>query len=590
MGRISTPSVGLQSLTPTDTHVKHDKREPYPYQKEAWERLSAHMTESLSTGIFEGLLEMPTGSGKTFTAVHWLSREVIRHGGHVLWLAHRHELLNQAAREFYALAYLASPLDRLRIRLVSGYHCAASQICPGVDHVLVCSVPILQRWPNIVDQILNDAKLFMVVDEAHHAPASGLRNIIERLRARKRYRLLGITATPTRTNESQRPVLARLFGSQKIHTVSAKELIEQGYLSRPIPVRVSTNVLADDGMTTDDWKYLDQFDDFSKDQLARIAGLERRNQVIVQHYLDRRPTYGKTLIFAIDVSHAALLTEALRQRGVAADYVASYRPDGSTSSSDDEILERFRQPNGGLEALVNVQMLTEGVDVPGIQTIFLARPTMSETLLPQMIGRGFRGPKCGGTERAYIVSFEDHWNQFRDYLSPFELVRDITPPPPYPAPERERVERILGTIPWDLIRGVAAQIRTRGMAFQADAFEAVPHGWFLFEQVVDGEQVQHIVSVFEHQLPCWTEMLNHLSELNSTSLVQLVEAEEYDEYFSDCDDPRPLSHEIRQTIEHFRSGGGQPEYFEYTEWKACDPRLIAAEIHDKDLGNDLEQR
>ena len=107
------------------------------------------------------------------------------------------------------------------------------------------------------------------------------------------------------------------------------------------------------------------------------------------------------------------------------EYIASYRLDDRTVNNR-ETLERFRDPQSGLDVLINVEILTEGVDVPNIQTVFLARPTHSEILLRQMIGRAMRGPNIPmGTEVAYLVSFEDHWSEFTEWEHPFELVPDI---------------------------------------------------------------------------------------------------------------------------------------------------------------------
>ena len=118
------------------------------------------------------------------------------------------------------------------------------------------------------------------------------------------------------------------------------------------------------------------------------------------------------LVFAINVAHAKLLADRLRHEGVMADYVASYCPGESPDETGDEdeadkankgILERFRDNGSGLDILINVQMLTEGVDIPKIQTVFLTRPTNSEILLRQMIGRALRGPRANGTEKAYLL-------------------------------------------------------------------------------------------------------------------------------------------------------------------------------------------
>ena len=77
-------------------------------------------------------------------------------------------------------------------------------------------------------------------------------------------------------------------------------------------------------------------------------------------------------------------------------------------NSNSKTLEKFR--NNELDVLVNIRMLTEGTDVPDVDTVFLTRQTTSKILLTQMIGRALRGPKFGGTEEAQIVSFVDNWN------------------------------------------------------------------------------------------------------------------------------------------------------------------------------------
>ena len=71
-------------------------------------------------------------------------------------------------------------------------------------------------------------------------------------------------------------------------------------------------------------------------------------------------------------------------------------------------LEKFR--NGELDVLVNIRMLTEGTDVPNVNTVFLTRQTTSRILLTQMIGRALRGTEFDGTPEAYIVPFVDEWN------------------------------------------------------------------------------------------------------------------------------------------------------------------------------------
>lgn len=556
-----------------------DSRRPYPHQEDAWRRLSAHLAEAEATGVFEGLLVMPTGSGKTFTAARWLAQNALDRGQRVLWLAHRHELLEQAAEVFHQVAGLAARREQLRIRIVSGQHCAASQIDPA-DDVLVCSVASLTRRPDIVGPILGDPRTFLVVDEAHHAPARSYRDLIEPLRSARRRRILGLTATPTRTAEGERALLAQLFGGRVIYQVGLTELIERGILARPIPEQVTTRAEVEEGITRDDEAHLTRFGDLSEAWLDRIAHMERRNQVILDRYLKNRIRYGKTLVFAINVAHAVLLTDRLRAAGVAAEYIASHRDDDGDNKA---IIGRFRDPDGGLEVLVNVMILTEGVDLPSVKAVLLTRPTSSEVLMRQMVGRALRGPKAGGTEEAFLVAFEDQWRRFREWLSPLDLLPDLVDPQALPD-EGPASRRLADALPWDLIKAVAARMRETAPELKADCFEAVPHGWYVLARDDEGESVRRVIPVYAHQAPCWEALVAHLERLTPAALAAVRGAAAFDEYFADCEDPIPAEHQVGQVLEHVRHGGGRPEYHELAERRACDPAALARQVLEEDLG------
>ena len=579
------PSFGIVPIE----RVEPDERRPHDYQEAAWEKLGSHLAHADTGEDFQGLLVMPTGAGKTFTAVRWLMTHVIARGLRVLWLAHRQELLVHAAAEFHRTAALAEPRERLRIRIVSGGHCSTSAIHPE-DDVVVASIASLARRPDVREELASDPRLFVVVDEAHHSPATSYRLLLDELRKNKQFRLLGLTATPTRTVERERPELARLFGKNIIDQVELRTLIERGTLSRPRLVRVNTGADASAGVTDHDLDHLSRFHDLSEDWLQRIADISERNRVIIEHYLEKRETYGRTLMFAINVNHAALLASELKERGVRADYVASRRPDG-TPGEPMAIIQKFRE--GELDVLVNVQMVTEGVDVPGIQAVFLARPTNSEILLRQMLGRALRGPGAGGTEYAYLVSFEDHWGRFSDWDSPFDLVPDIqaeddsgdepgeddTPKEPTVRPE------LIEALPWDLVRTTARELRRLRPSAPVLAFEAVPHGWYVFEHEgeEDHQSIRHVVPYYEHQRPCWEHALSALWSMSKSAAAKLTPAD-LDDSFGDSDDPRPAERDIEEAIRLRAIGGDRPEPIPFEEREKSEPRALARKIWDDDMG------
>jgi len=194
-----------------------------------------------------------------------------------------------------------------------------------------------------------------------------------------------------------------------------------------------------------------------------------------------------------------------------------------------------------------------------------------------------RGPKAGGTAEAFLVSFEDHWRRFREWQSPLDLVPDLVDPKILPD-EGPKSQRLIDALPLDLIKAVADRIRQVGPELKADCFEAVPHGWYVLERVDEGEAVRRVIPVYEHQASCWEALINMLESSPTEELSGAQDATLFDDFFQDCEFPIPSVHEIEMVLEHYRYGGGRPEYHELIERQACDPVTLARQIYDEDLG------
>jgi superfamily II DNA or RNA helicase len=554
-----------------------DPRRPFAHQRAAWEHLSAHLQESRTTGIFEGIMVMPTGGGKTFAASDWLMREVVDRGERVLWLAHRDELLEQAADAFYRSAGRARRRQQVAVRIVSARHDTAAAIAP-TDDIVLASVATMARHLDDCDRLLADPRTFLVVDEVHHAPASNHRAILDRHRARPRRRLLGLTATPTRTVPRERPVLAGLFGDRILYEVEADELIELGVLARPVLVQVQTRVEVDRGLTPPEMAALGETGDFGRAWLNRVARIERRNQVIIDHFLKHRARYGKTIIFAINVEQATLLAGRLRAAGVPADFVAARRGGRENAA----VLRRFRNPGGGLDVLVSVEILTEGIDLPEVQTVVLARPTASLILAMQMVGRALRGPAAGGTAVAYLVALLDDWRRLprlQDALLPLHQQADLaTVPAPGWRPYRP------ADVPtWDSIEAVAAQIRAIIPAHPTDSSEAVPERWCVLTDPAAGRPASPPVAVYSHQQAGWEAALAFVERLPAGELAAVDVATLTARFFGACVPPAPTARALGQLLEHFSGGGGRPESYSPEDRLSCDPRSLALQIVEDDL-------
>jgi ATP-dependent helicase IRC3 len=403
----------------------------YKHQEEAVEKLETKIVRS-NKNPFEGLLVLPTGGGKTLTAAYWIAKNYLDKGKKVLWIAHRHELLEQAQRTFHKqLSYkdIFPNKARFNYRLISGIHDKPVNI-QGTDDIIISSKDSLTAgFDHLYNNWLkgNAKEIFLVIDEAHHATAKTYRKLIKNLRDRvSEFRLLGLTATPFRTAEDEQGLLAKVFPDDIVYKVDLRTLISRGILSEPIFEEVRTEFdmtryLDDEQL--DNLQYFD-IESIGRSTAQTIAENDQRNWAIVSRYVNNKSKYKQTIVFALNVFNAIALNKLFLEQGIKSDFVISTVKDMATGVSlkkdNPEIINRFRK--GELEVLINVNILTEGTDIPNVQSVFLARPTISPILMTQMIGRGLRGERAGGTKEAFIVSFIDEWREKVAWVNPEKLL------------------------------------------------------------------------------------------------------------------------------------------------------------------------
>lgn len=502
---------------------------------------AAHQSEALTklhdwfnarnAGVRGGILSLPTGGGKTFTAVRFLCTAPLSDGYKVLWLANTHHLLEQAIDGFgpwersdpslpVEVGQIREPRSTLDVRIVSGTtgHWKVKDI-EKTDDVVIATLqtvvhawdemhPRLRDWLETTRPIGVRGGLVVVFDEAHHAPAPSYAGFLQALRtAYPTLCLLGLTATPTYTDERRQGWLRKLFPQGILYSVARGRLIAAGILSKPHFMNAETHVTAE----FDDQKYqrwLSSYGDLPGEVVTKLAENQQRNDLIVAAYIRDKKKYGKTIIFADRWIQCEYLRHALRQQDVRADAVYSHvdaglpTVDARNRRSRDEnakVIEKFRR--GELDVLINVRMLTEGTDVPTVETVFLTRQTTSNILLTQMVGRALRGPRFGGTADAHIVSFIDNWKQvisFADVDSlPEGLADDNQPEYGKRAP--------IQLISIELVRRLTRQMYTgRGIAL-APFRTMLPLGWYRVEFVTTVDNTdqttlaRQLVLVFEHE-------------------------------------------------------------------------------------------
>lgn len=561
--------------------------------------------EKEKEGYNGGLLVLPTGGGKTFTAIRFLCQGPLSKGYKVLWLAHTHHLLEQAYYSFgprdidqingYEVGLIVEPRDQLNVRVVSGTeeHFKVQDI-DSDDDVLICTLQtagnaLKRNQPNF-NEFLESAgeKLFVIFDEAHHSPAPTYRNLIIALRERfKKMYLLGLTATPTYTDEMKRGWLKELFPDDIISQVTLEELMSQNILAKPVFENPNTDFNPDfDDREFEKWRT--SFRDIPENVVNQLAENRSRNQFIARTYAQNKEKYGKTLIFADRWYQCVQLCEFLRKEGVNAGAMFSHvyqTPTGRIvgGESNIKILEKFK--NNELDVLVNIRMLTEGTDVPDVETIFLTRQTTSQILLTQMIGRGLRGPEFGGTEEANIVSFEDNWNQKINWAEWGRLDGEVIPDRP---DVKARPPMILISI--DLIRHLS-QIMFKHNNMEIGPFlRNIPLGWYqtsfyAISEEGDYEETNRLVLVFENEKDSYEELIHNLEnndlreyeDEETTIISRSNELSSWANEFFSIEDS--ITEDLKNNLFYIASHMGQrkekPKFFPFDDRKHHDMDTLA---------------
>lgn len=315
--------------------------------------------EAMRQGCRRVLLVAPTGAGKRLMAIHTINRAVQR-GKRCWFLVHRKELLDQACQTLTEAG--------LRFGVIQ------SGLQPDYRQpIQVASIQTLTRRIAGIPE-----PDFIFADEAHHARATSWATV---LAAYPHAFILGFTATPIRLDGRS---LGQQFDRLIIGPIM-RELIDAGFLA---DYRLYAPPAPDiSGIRT-------RMGDYSNDELAGAVDRPQIVGDVVAHY-QRYAAGTQGVCFGVNVLHSQHIRDAFLGAGISARHL-----DGTTSRNDRSlILQDFAA--GRFRVLCNVDILGEGLDVAGIETVICARPTQSLSVYLQQIGRGLRVKPDG--RRAIIL-------------------------------------------------------------------------------------------------------------------------------------------------------------------------------------------
>ena len=506
-------------------------------------------------------------------------------------------------------------ISSFRYRIVSGAneHDRTVDIVPN-DDLLIISKDSIGRNMAALDRWLEgEEEIYLVIDEAHHSTAKTYRRIIQHVQEKvKHTKLIGLTATPFRTAENEQGLLAKIFPDGVVdeqvsvgktgitYQIGLKELINRRILSKPIFESCFTDILLGEGLGAGDWESISRLDtipDYIADEMTENAA---RNRLIVDTYKKKQDMYGQTIVFAINIPHSIALAKLFNDEGIPADYIVSAIRDLTTGvtisqKENERKLERYR--NGDLKVLINVNILTEGVDLPQTKTVFLARPTVSTILMTQMIGRALRGTAAGGTEEAYIVSFIDNWNEHIAWVNPESLFVDKEND--FSENEAERQKYQLQMIAISKIEEFASLL-DKGVDTTAlesiDFMKRIPVGMYAFTFMLQGDMEQsHQIMIYDSTRTAYENMMQDLPELFNEYKIF--------EEFPDYNDLRTMAEQIKDTyfvgemippyshkdiiniLRYYAQYEIAPKFytFEDVDRSKLDVASIAKEVYEKDL-------
>ena len=546
----------------------------YPYQEDAVNAMKKYfLTENGQSGF----LQMPTGSGKTLTSVYFLLKEMASQGYQIVWLTHRFMLVEQAANTFYKLVPLIKegtdePPKKFKMICISSEH-SSSKALEKNDNLIVSMVQSLIRNTKRLRKNLSK-KVIIVVDEAHHALAPSYRTIISEIRKKvPNAKLLGLTATPARHNKKATDALGKIFDQKIIFAVPMSKLIANGTLSKPIPHTIQTNFDIETIINEKEIGQIQRMGEIPESLVDKIARTNERNDIIVDEYVKNRDKYGKTLIFALNGIHCMALNDALRARGIKSDFVYTW----NKGDYNKEVIERFRDNNhpNHIDVLININILTEGSDIPDIQTVFLTRPTSSDVLLMQMVGRGMRGKSAGGTETVNIVDFCDKWSDIKRWLNPEIIFGEEDD---YQDLENSGSRDYI-FIPFDLIRAIMKGISYKGTGVLKRE-TALPLGWYnIVDEVGNDEQIL----VFENQLSSYERLQKDLESSLDQVEVSLNNETLAEQYFNDFG-LTPTDNELNDLVSYYKLDNKFPDLQTFEMRDKVDPYKLAMEFSAQDLG------
>ncbi|KAI0825051.1 P-loop containing nucleoside triphosphate hydrolase protein [Trametes gibbosa] len=365
-----------------------------PYQESCLDAC----VEALQTGSTRIGVSLPTGSGKTTVFISLLSRlpppASAPEANRSLVIVNSVELAQQTADQAKRL------FPEWTVEIEQGKHHAS-----GTADLTVATFQTLLRSLRL-DKFRAQYMKALIVDEAHHAAAPSYRHILSHFNAdiknpdkdfepptpsQHPVPIVGFSATFSRHDGL---ALGSVFERIVYHR-DFLDMIKEQWLCNVRFTTVRANIDLSNVTINS------HSGEFNPTSLAHVVNTDVVNELVVRTWLDKAADRKSTLIFCVNIAHVVKLTAAFRDAGIDARYLHS----GTPAAERKALVENFK--GGQYPVLINCAVLTEGADIPNIDCVIVARPTRSQNVFAQMIGRGMRLSPDTGKVDCRIIDFVD---------------------------------------------------------------------------------------------------------------------------------------------------------------------------------------
>lgn len=379
------------------------------------DRIRRRVIRFLSDQEKRFIIHMPTGSGKTRTAVEIIidffrisaMNTLYDENVKILWVAQSAELCSQAMETFKFIGSKKLPFE---VSIIPYF--GTSKI-ESINHkkpgIIFASIQkLLNNYKSDIWKEIKSDLFLVVVDEAHRSVASQWINALNYFVSDQKSYLIGLTATPGIGNTDKTDfTLSNYYHAKKIG------IMDESYTTIDSPIKLLTkrNFLAkidnQEIQFKPDYKVgdilfnEDRFE-FSSKTLKQLSTDPYRNKIVIELIKNHIKKENKILVFSCGVEHNLILKTILNQEGIEAESV------DTNTLNRNEIIERYK--TGNLNVLINFGVLTTGFDAPKTNVCIIARPVESIVMYSQMVGRILRGELNQGNKKNVLYTLRDNLN------------------------------------------------------------------------------------------------------------------------------------------------------------------------------------